>query len=170
MPAAIPAIRRMANWEGRMILKLTIAGFDDGGEIPVTFTCDGQDKSPPLEWSDAPAGTQSFALIVDDPDAPRATWVHWLIYQVPSTQHRLDEGVPAVRELPTGARQGQNDFRKIGYGGPCPPRGPVHRYYFRLYALDAKLDLRAGVKRGELERAMTGHILAQAEVMGRYGR
>lgn len=153
-----------------MTFTLETAAFDADGLIPVQFTCDGRDLSPPLEWSDAPAGTGSYALIVDDPDAPRGTWVHWLIYNIPATVQRLESAVPAQRELPSGARQGRNDFRKIGYGGPCPPPGPSHRYFFRLFALDRMLDLAAGASRPELEKAMSGRVLGQAEFMGRYGR
>jgi Raf kinase inhibitor-like YbhB/YbcL family protein len=153
-----------------MALHLRSAAFQAGGDIPVEFTCDGRDVSPRLEWGNGPAHTRSFALIVDDPDAPHGTWVHWLLYDLPASAVHLDEGVPAQRELPSGARQGLNDFRKIGYGGPCPPPGPTHRYYFRLYALDTSLGLPAGARRAELEQAMKGHVLAQAELMGRYGR
>lgn len=153
-----------------MTLQLVSEVFKAGGDIPEAFTCDGQDVSPPLEWSHAPADTRTFALIVDDPDAPRGTWVHWLLYDLPATTRRLDEGVPGQRELASGARQGLNDFRKIGYGGPCPPPGPAHRYYFRLFALDAALGLKAGATKADLEHAMTGHVLGRAELMGRYGR
>lgn len=155
---------------GEVSLQLKTAAFQPGGDVPAAFTCDGRDVSPALEWSDPPKGTQSFALIMDDPDAPGGTWVHWVLYDLPSTAHDLTEAVPARGELPSGARQGRNDFRRIGYSGPCPPRGPAHRYYFRLFALDAKLNLGAGITRADLDRAMGGHILGQAEVMGRYRR
>ena len=150
--------------------QITTSAFQEGGDIPRVFTCDGQDISPPLQWADAPAGTACFALIVEDPDAPRGTWVHWVLYDLPVSERTLPQGVPTSRELPSGARQGQNDFRKIGYGGPCPPPGTGHRYYFRLYALDSKLDLDPGIKKTDLERAMSGHIIGQAELMGRYRR
>ena len=153
-----------------MALQLKTAVFKAGGDIPVRHTCDGSDVSPALAWSDAPAGTRSFALIMDDPDAPAGTWVHWLLYDLPATAQELAEDVPARIELPSGARQGRNDFRRVGYGGPCPPRGPAHRYFFRLYALDAKLNLRGGLARSELDRAMRGHVLAEAELMARYAR
>ncbi len=153
-----------------MSLKLTTTAFQPGGIIPKKFTCDGADVSPALAWSDLPAGTQSVALIMDDPDAPVGTWVHWVLYDLPPSAHELPEGVPKQEELANGARQGRNDFRKIGYGGPCPPRGPAHRYFFKLYVLDAKTKLKAGGTKADLERAMQGHILAQAELVGRYQR
>ena len=153
-----------------MALQLKTAAFKAGGNIPSKYTCDGGDTSPALAWSGAPAGTQAFALVMDDPDAPGGTWVHWLMYDVPTSVLELPEGVPAQLELPSGARQGRNDFRRVGYGGPCPPRGPAHRYFFRLYALDAKLNLRAGAVRADLDRAMRGHVVAEAELMARYSR
>jgi hypothetical protein len=153
-----------------MSLKLISAAFEPGGTIPKKFTCDGPDASPALAWSGAPAGTQSFALIMDDPDAPVGTWVHWVLYDLPAGTRELAEGVAKQEELPGGARQGRNDFRRIGYGGPCPPAGPAHRYFFKLYALDAKLSLKPGATKDEVEKAMKGHILAQSELMGRYGR
>ena len=153
-----------------MALQLKTAVFKAGGDVPARYTCDGSDVSPALAWSDAPAGTRSFALIMDDPDAPAGTWVHWLLYDLPATAQDLAEGVPARIELPSGARQGRNDFRRVGYGGPCPPRGPAHRYFFRLYALDTKLNLRGGAARSDLDGAMRGHVLAEAELMARYSR
>ena len=153
-----------------MALKMTTSGFAPGGTIPAEFTCDGSDVSPALAWSGAPAGTQSFALIVDDPDAPRGTWVHWVLYDVPPTERHLDEGVPSAGTLPSGGRQGLNDFGNIGYGGPCPPPGPAHRYCFRLYALDRKLGLQSGATRAAVDRGMRGHVLASAELVGRYSR
>jgi hypothetical protein len=153
-----------------MSLKLTSTAFQPGGTIPKKFTCDGPDVSPALAWSDAPAGTMSFALIMDDPDAPVGTWVHWVLYDLPAGTHELAEGVAKQEELPDGARQGRNDFRRIGYGGPCPPPGPAHRYFFKLYALDQKLGLKAGATKADVEKAMKGHVLAQGELMGRYGR
>lgn len=153
-----------------MSLKLTSAAFQPGGTIPKKFTCDGPDVSPALAWSGAPAGTKSFALIMDDPDAPVGTWVHWVLYDLPAGMHELAENVAKQEELPDGARQGRNDFRRIGYGGPCPPPGPAHRYFFKLYALDAKLGLKPGATKADVEKAMKGHVLAQGELMGRYGR
>ena len=153
-----------------MKLTLTSSAFEAGGTIPKKFTCDGPDVSPALNWNDPPAGTQSFALIADDPDAPVGTWVHWVLYDLPATARSFDENVPKQEQLSNGARQGRNDFGKIGYGGPCPPPGKPHRYFFKLYALDAKLNLKAGATKADLEKAMHGHILAQGELMGRYGR
>ena len=155
--------------EGVKNMVLVSSAFKAGEMIPSKYTCDGENISPQLSWSGAPAGTKSFALIADDPDAPMGTWVHWVIYNIPDTTHQLKEAVPPVQKLPDGALQGISDFRKIGYGGPCPPSG-VHRYYFKLYALDTMLSLPAGVTKAELLKAMEGHILAKAELMGRYSR
>ena len=153
-----------------MPLTLTSSAFSPGGTIPRKHTCDGPDVSPALNWTDPPAGTQSWALIMDDPDAPVGTWVHWVLYDLPAAARALPENMPKQEQLPDGSRQGRNDFRRTGYGGPCPPAGPAHRYFFKLYALDAKLGLRAGATKADVERAMQGHILGQAELMGRYGR
>ncbi len=153
-----------------MALKVQSSAFSQGGTIPKQYTCDGPDLSPPLSWTGTPEGTKSLALIMDDPDAPVGTWVHWVLYNLPASVHELAEGVPTTETLPNGARQGRNDFRKIGYGGPCPPPGPAHRYFFKLYALDTELSLAPGASKGQLEEAMKGHILGQAELMGRYGR
>ncbi len=153
-----------------MAMKLTSSAFSPGGIVPKKFTCDGPDLSPALAWTEPPAGTQSFGLIMDDPDAPVGTWVHWVIYDLPASARELAEDVPKKDELPSGARQGRNDFRRIGYGGPCPPPGPAHRYFFKLYALDAATKLKGGATKADLERAMKGHILEQAELMGRYQR
>ncbi|MCD6340057.1 MAG: YbhB/YbcL family Raf kinase inhibitor-like protein, partial [Verrucomicrobia bacterium] len=130
----------------------------------------GEDVSPPLAWSGAPEGAQAFALICDDPDAPMGTWVHWVIYDIPAEAAGLEENVPPEESLPNGARQGRNDFRRIGYGGPCPPPGKPHRYFFRLYALSAKTGLPPGATKARLLQAMEGKILAQAELMGTYQR
>ncbi len=150
--------------------ELKTAAFSPGGDIPKQFTCDAADVSPALSWGDPPAGTQSISLIADDPDAPAGTWVHWVLYDLPASARELLENVPKDQELKSGARQGRNDFRKIGYGGPCPPPGKPHRYFFKLYALSAKTNLKAGATKAELEKAMQGHILAQTELMGRYKR
>ena len=151
-------------------MRLTTSSFEPGDDIPRRFTCDGGDISPDLAWSAAPAGTRSFVLVVDDPDAPAGTWVHWVLYDLPAGTRELAAGVPADERLPSGARQGRNDFKRIGYGGPCPPAGSAHRYFFRLYALDAPLALPAGATRAQVARAMEGHVLAEAELMGRYRR
>jgi Raf kinase inhibitor-like YbhB/YbcL family protein len=153
-----------------MSFSIKTAAFSEGGSIPKRYTCDGTDLSPELTWSGAPTGTQSFALIADDPDAPAGTWTHWIIWDIPSHATALPEGVPKNETLSDGARQGKNDFKRIGYNGPCPPPGKPHRYYFKLYALGAKLDLKSSATRQEFERAMGSHVLAHAEVMGKYGR
>jgi hypothetical protein len=153
-----------------MSFKLSSTFFVPGGMIPKQFTCDGTDVSPALEWSGAPKNTKSFSLIADDPDAPVGTWVHWVLYDLPADAKQLAEGVPKDEQLANGARQGRNDFRRMGYGGPCPPPGPAHRYFFKLNALDALLNLKAGGSKAEVEKAMAGHILAQATLMGRYQR
>lgn len=150
-------------------MKLTSSAFQHGQMIPQQYTCDGRDISPPLTWSDPPQGTQSFALIADDPDAPRGTWVHWVVWNIPATARSLEENVPKRESLETGARQGMTDFKKIGYGGPCPPSG-THRYFFKLYALDTTLKLPSSTTKADLEKAMQGHILEQAELMGTYQR
>ena len=168
-----PALAGKPKQEGgsTMGLEITSSAFDDQGTIPKQYTADGQDVSPPLSWSGVPEGSQSLAMICDDPDAPVGTWVHWVIWNIPGEETGLKEAIsPRERELANGAAQGTNDFRKIGYGGPAPPRGPAHRYFFKLYALDTSLNLGPGAKKDELERAMQGHVLAEAELVGRYGR
>jgi Raf kinase inhibitor-like YbhB/YbcL family protein len=150
-------------------LTLASAAFAEGQAIPFLHTCDGRDRSPPLAWSDPPAGTKSFALIADDPDAPGKTWVHWVLYNVPAAARGLPEAVPANRQLADGSKQGINDSGDIGYGGPCPPSG-VHRYYFKLYALDALLQFDRDARKPDVERAMKGHVLAHAQLMGTYQR
>jgi len=144
--------------------------FGSGGTIPEKYTCNGSDISPPLSWTEPPAGTKSLALIMDDLDAPAGTWVHWVVYNLPASARELSEGIPTTETLADGAKQGTNDFRKIGYGGPCPPPGSAHRYFFKLYALDIELSLAPGATKKQLETAMAGHILTQAELIGRYGR
>ncbi len=141
-----------------------------GGEFPKRNTCDGGDISPQLSWSEPPKGTQAFALILDDPDAPRGTFTHWLLWDVPGSSRELPENLPKAASLPGGGSQGRNDFGKTGYGGPCPPPGKPHRYFIRLYALDKPLAIKPGASRAELEHALQGHVLAQGELMGRYGR
>ncbi len=153
-----------------MPFQIATSAFSAGERIPKKFTCDGPDVSPQLRWKEAPVGTQSFALIMDDPDAPVGTWVHWVLYNVPANMTELPEGVEKQGQHISGAQQGRNDFHKTGYGGPCPPPGKPHSYVFKLYALDTKLNLKAGATRPELERAMKDHILVETELMGRYGR
>ena len=155
---------------GAMSLQISSAAFSAGETIPKKFTCDGPDVSPQLKWNEPPAHTQSLALIMDDPDAPAGTWVHWVLHDLPANTRELPEGIAKQEQLSSGARQGRNDFGKIGYGGPCPPPGKPHRYFFKLYALDAKLNLKAGATKADVERAMKSHILAQAELIGKYGR
>lgn len=153
-----------------MAFTVQSTAFAAGGTIPARYTCDGANLSPALSWKDAPAGTQALALIADDPDASAGTWTHWLLWNLPPQATLLPEGVPPAETLANAARQGRNDFRRLGYGGPCPPPGKAHRYFFRLYALDTRLELKPGAARRDLEHAMEGHVLAQAEWMGRYGR
>ena len=153
-----------------MTLQLNTSAFKPGGGIPAKFTCEGSDVSPDLSWNTPPEGTQSFALVVEDPDAPGRTWVHWVLYDLPASERGLPEGVESDGTLGSDARQGRNDFGRIGYGGPCPPPGPAHRYYFRLYALDKRFELRAGATRAQLDRSMGGQIVGHAELMGRYRR
>ncbi len=149
-------------------MKLSSSAFQAGEMIPAVYTCDSDNISPPLSWNDVPDKTASFALINDDPDAPRG-WVHWVIYNIPAASTGLEKGVKTSGVLPDGSVQGRNDFRKTGYGGPCPPGG-THRYYFRLYALDTLLEKTEGMTKTELLGKMKGHILAEAELMGRYSR
>ena len=152
-----------------MDIKFTSSAFEESGMIPSKYTCDGQDISVPLKFEDVPDGTVSMALISDDPDAPMGTWVHWVIFNLPLDTTELSEDVPSQEILPNGAKQGKNDFKKIGYNGPAPPRG-THRYYFKIYALDTQLDLEPGITKKQLLKAMEGHILAKGELMGKYTR
>jgi Raf kinase inhibitor-like YbhB/YbcL family protein len=153
-----------------MSFAIRTTAFADGGSIPKMFSCEGANLSPALGWKDAPAGTQSLVLIVDDPDAPGGTWTHWVIWNIPGSATTLPQGIPATAVLDNGARQGKNDFGKIGYGGPCPPPGKSHRYYFKLFALDTRLDLKAGASRSELESVARRHVLSQTKLMGTYKR
>jgi len=154
-----------------MSLTIASSAFTSNGAIPSLYTCEGKDISPPLSWSGAPSGTKSFALIVDDPDAPdpaapKMTWVHWVLYDIPATATGLPEAVkPAA--LPSGVREGTNDWKRIGYGGPCPPIGR-HRYFHKLYALDTVLRDLGRPDKAALEKAIRGHILAQAVIIGTY--
>jgi Raf kinase inhibitor-like YbhB/YbcL family protein len=150
-------------------LQVTSPAFQQGQPIPAKFTCDGANISPPLQWGQPPAGAKSLALIVDDPDAPQGTWVHWILFNLPPTTEGLMESASNDADFPKNALEGINDFRKTGYGGPCPPSG-THRYFFRLYALDTLLALPADAKRADVDRAMAGHVLAQGELMGTYGK
>jgi Raf kinase inhibitor-like YbhB/YbcL family protein len=153
-----------------MSLKVTSTAFSEGAAIPTKFTCDGEDVSPPLAWSGVPEGTRSVALISDDPDAPGRTWVHWVLYRLQADAAGLPEAVPKTDTLPNGARHGTTDFGRREYGGPCPPPGSPHRYFFKVYALDGAVDLEPGATKGDLLSAMDGHTLAQGELMGTYRR
>jgi Raf kinase inhibitor-like YbhB/YbcL family protein len=153
-----------------MSLEVTSTAFQNGATIPKPFTGDGADRSPPLAWSEPPAGTQSLALICDDPDAPRGTWVHWVLFNLPGQARALEEGVPTTETLGNGARQGKNDFGNIGYGGPAPPKGKPHRYFFKLYALDTPLELAPGATKSQLVAAMKSHLLGEGQLQGQYGR
>jgi hypothetical protein len=163
--------RHAVSQEQSMTLSLTSSAFAANGEIPKQFTCEGRDQAPPLAWSGAPAGTRSFALIVDDPDAPdpkapKTTWVHWVMYDIPASATSLPKAAD-TKSLPAGTREGVNDWKRTGYGGPCPPVGR-HRYFHKLYALDAALGDLNRPSKAALERAMEGHILAKAELVGTY--
>jgi Raf kinase inhibitor-like YbhB/YbcL family protein len=153
-----------------MKLHLTTTAFTDGQPIPRQHAFDDQDRSPALQWSGVPPAAKSLALICDDPDAPVGTWVHWVIYDLPPTTAGLSEGVSKSPELANGAKQGVNDYKRIGYGGPCPPPGKPHRYFFKLYALDMKPDLKPGLTKKDLLKAMDGHVLAEGQLMGTYQR
>jgi len=150
-------------------MEIQSTAFENGSLIPPEYTCDGQNISPPLSWKSIPTDTKSLALICDDPDAPVGIWVHWVLFNLAAETTGLPEQVQTVKQLDNGALQGVNDFRKIGYGGPCPP-GSTHRYFFKLYALDTLLDLPAGTSKAGLEHAMRGHILEETQLMGRYSR
>lgn len=152
-----------------MEINMQSTAFEPGGMIPKEYTCDGRDISPPLSWGDVPEGCASITLICDDPDAPMGTWVHWVLFDLPPETRSLPENIPAVEKLEGGGRHGINDFRKLGYGGPCPPGG-THRYYFKIYALDKELELSVGGTKDQLLKAMEGHILAEGELLGRYKR
>lgn len=153
-------------------MNISTRAFEAGEEIPEKYTCDGEDVSPPLSISDVPGGAESFAIVVDDPDAPGGVFDHWVIWNIPSNKKPISEGVPqsaTVEEL-GGAKQGKNGFGETGYRGPCPPGGPAHRYRFKLYALDMELDMESGLKKADLEREMEGHVVEQCEIVGEYSR
>jgi Raf kinase inhibitor-like YbhB/YbcL family protein len=151
-----------------MSVKLTSAAFQEGGAIPKQYTADGRNLSPPLKWRDPPAEAKSFAVVCEDPDAPRGTFTHWVLYNLPAESRQLGEGV--APEAADGATPGVNDFGKAGYGGPSPPPGKPHHYVFKLYALDGPLDLRAGATKSQLLTAAKGHVLAEGQLTGMYGR
>ncbi|HLZ10369.1 MAG TPA: YbhB/YbcL family Raf kinase inhibitor-like protein [Chloroflexota bacterium] len=166
------AARRSEYSSAEAIVPFALASpaFDQGGAIPRQYTCDGADQSPPLSWSGVPDGTKSVALIVEDPDAPGRTFTHWVLYNIPPEPTVLGAGIAKTAILPNGARHGRNDFRRGGYGGPCPTRGSEHRYVFRMFALDAFLNVTPGGAPSEVRAATNGHLLAEAELIGTYGR
>jgi hypothetical protein len=166
-PNAAPADRPAAK---TAVFELTSSAFKQGAYIPIKYTGDGGDVSPPLTWTGMPDATKSLALICDDPDAPAGTWVHWVLYAIPPTTHELAEAAPKLDHLPGGLKQGVNSFGAVGYGGPAPPKGSDHRYYFKLYALDTELPLDVRAGKADVEKSMKGHILAHAQLMGRYKR
>ncbi len=151
-------------------LQLRSTAFAEGAVIPAEYTCTGSDKSPPLKWTGIPTGTGSFALIVEDPDAPRGTFVHWVIYNLGSSLTELPEDIPRSAQTTTGARQGVNGLDRVGYKGPCPPPGAPHHYHFQLFALDSPLKLNPGASAAEVRQAMKGHVLASTELVGTFGR
>lgn len=144
--------------------------FKEGEYISAKYTCDSINISPSLSWDKVPQGTKSFVIICDDPDAPVGTWVHWVIFNIPQNKRELKEGIPLKGVFSDGITQGVNDFGKLGYGGPCPPKGSPHRYFFKLYALDTILDLKEGAAKKEVEKAMKGHIIAETKIVGLYRR
>ncbi len=152
-----------------MKIELKSRVFKNDDMIPEKYTCDGDDISPPLSWDSVPEETKSIAVICDDPDAPMGTWVHWVVYDIPPETRELKENVTPEREMDNGGVQGMNDFKKIGYGGPCPPSG-THRYFFKIYALDSRMRLNPGATKSQLLIAMEGHILEKGELIGKYSR
>jgi Raf kinase inhibitor-like YbhB/YbcL family protein len=169
MQGAINEVYAKTRGGANMAITITSAAFAEGSMIPREYSCDGRDISPPLAWSGVPEGTKSLALICDDPDAPVGIWVHWVLFNLPAAAAELPQAIPGDKVLKNGARHGTNDFRRFGYGGPCPPGG-THRYYFTLYALDTELAQEPGITKTELLKAMKGHILAEGQLMGRYKR
>jgi Raf kinase inhibitor-like YbhB/YbcL family protein len=157
----------MAPPNAQRKMSLSSSAFKDGQPIPVDYTCDGKNISPPLNWSGAPSETQSLLLIVDDPDAPAGVWTHWILWNIPTDTSELVED---FTKSPGTARQGTNDFKKTGYSGPCPPAGKAHRYFFRIFALDTALNLPSGATRKEVDAAMAKHVLAMGQLMGTYQR
>ncbi len=164
--------RPTAEEGAAMAMTVSSPAFRAGAAVPVRHTCDGEDVSPRLEWTDPPAGTRAFALIVDDPDAPVGDWVHWVVVDIPATARALPEGIARADRIPglEPARQGRNDFGRLGWGGPCPPPGKAHRYFFKLYALGGPLGLAAGATKAEVEKRIAGRTLAKAEMYGTYAR
>jgi Raf kinase inhibitor-like YbhB/YbcL family protein len=151
-------------------ITITSTAFSEGQPIPAKYSCEGSDISPPLKWTNAPANTKSFALIADDPDAPMGTWVHWVLYDLPPNTTELPEDVAKTQFIAGNAKQGLNSWPRLGYGGPCPPPGKPHRYFFKLYALETMLDVKPGATKKDVEAAMKGHVLAEGQLMGSYER
>lgn len=168
-PSSRPQNAPEKTKEEKPAFKLISRAFQEGEAIPATYTCDGVNVSPPLEWTGVPANTETIAIIADDPDAPGGTWVHWVLYDLPAINIGMVENLPATAKLAAGGFHGTNDFQKVGYGGPCPPSG-THRYFFKVYAIDGELGLKPGATKAELLKAMDGHTLAQAQLMGTYIR
>ncbi len=160
-----PPAKQSSNQKSE--IKVTSAAFKEGQPIPRQYTCDGVNVSPPLEWSGVPKNAKTIAIIADDPDAPAGTWVHWVLYNLPAENIGFVENVAVGETLKAGGFQGKNDFGKIGYGGPCPPRG-THRYFFKVYALDAELPLNAGATKADVEKTFEGHLVGQGQLMGTY--
>ncbi len=165
-----PDLAAQSERSSKMELTLTSSVFKNGETIPEKHTADGADISPPLSWGDVPANTEAFALIMDDPDAPAGTWVHWVLANIEGETRSINEGVPAEETVLGSAVHGKNDFGNYGYGGPAPPPGKPHRYFFKLYALDTILEVDPGITKDGLLQAMQGHILAEAELIGKYER
>lgn len=153
-----------------MAMSIMSPAFTDGSAIPKKYSCDGSDLSPPLSWTGVPANAKSLTLIMDDPDAPMGTWVHWVMWNIPPNMTSLPEGISKDGSLSDGSKQGKNSWPKTGYGGPCPPTGKPHRYFFKLYALDTLLTISENANSATLQNAMSGHVIAQAQTMGTYGR
>ena len=168
--ACVGLVAQSSAADTKSTMQLTSTAFAEGQPIPAKYTCEGKNISPALKWSGAPAGTKSLALIADDPDAPMGTWVHWVLFDLAPATTELPEDVAKSQHVAGGAAQGLNDFKHLGYGGPCPPRGTPHRYFFKLYALDTVLGLKPGSSKADVERAMEKHILAQTQLMGTFKR
>lgn len=155
---------------GRGVMQIQSTAFGEGDTIPKRHTCDGEDVSPQLSWSDVPSDAKSLVMICDDPDTPVGTWVHWVLFGIAPDVSELPEGVPDGESVLGGAIHGRNDFGNLGYGGPCPPPGPAHRYFFKLYAVDNEVVLPPGATKTDVMAAIEGHVLAEGQLMGRYGR
>ncbi len=151
-------------------ISISTEAFKDGEEIPKKYTCWGSDTSPPLSWTGIPRETKSIVIVMEDPDAGKGTLVHWILFNVPPTMENLPEAIPKSENFPNGSRQGRTDFNEIGYGGPCPPPGKVHRYYFKIYALDKMLDLLPGSSIRQIYESIEGHIIAKGDIVGMFGR